>query len=295
MTSAMIYSVRFAEKLTLPKLILENISKLRLVPAAYRPIRPVKKMSKQTEDNWRSKLLVDMVRRVRETDDPQYDEILSIFNKIAPPTLDKLSGEALVILKGRDKEFCLRVTTLLFDKAIKQSFYAGLMADLAQRINGQIPEISEDLETHAQMFTSLYDMTETLLFPKIEDPEFKDKVILWAKQKDVRRGYARFLTHLFTRDLITGRALQESMQKVFEDLQNTIVEPKSEQSEENVTQFADFIFEIAKLLKPSAIELRGLISTKLGEILGRPRPDLPSLNMRSRFKLEDAVKCVQKV
>jgi hypothetical protein len=287
--------VRFAEKLILPKLIIENISKLRLVPAAYRPIRPVKKMSKQTEDNWRSKLLVDMVRRVRETDDPQYDEILSIFNKIAPPTLQTLSDQALTILKSRDKEFCLRVTTLLFDKAIKQSFYAGLMADLAQRLNGQIPEISEDLETHAQMFTSLYDMSETLLFPKIEDPEFKDKVILWAKQKDVRRGYARFLTHLFTRDLITGRALQESMQKVFEDLQNTIVEPKSEQSEENVTQFADFIFEISKLLKPSAIELRGLISTKLDEILKRPRPELPSLNMRSRFKLEDAVKCVQKV
>ena len=295
MTSALIYSVRFAEKLILPKLIIENISKLRLVPAAYRPIRPVKKMSKQTEDNWRTKLLVDMVRRVRETDDPQYDEILSIFNKIASPTLQTLSDQALTILKSRDKEFCLRVTTLLFDKAIKQSFYAGIMADLAQRLNGQIPEISEDLETHAQMFTSLYDMSETLLFPKIEDPEFKDKVILWAKQKDVRRGYARFLTHLFTRDLITGRALQESMQKVLEDLQNTIVEPKSEQSEENVTQFADFIFEISKLLKPSAIELRGLISTKLDEILKRPRPELPSLNMRSRFKLEDAVKCVQKV
>ena len=295
MTSALIYSVRFAEKLILPKLIIENISKLRLVPAAYRPIRPVKKMSKQTEDNWRTKLLVDMVRRVRETDDPQYDEILSIFNKIASPTLQTLSDQALTILKSRDKEFCLRVTTLLFDKAIKQSFYAGIMADLAQRLNGQIPEISEDLETHAQMFTSLYDMSETLLFPKIEDPEFKDKVILWAKQKDVRRGYARFLTHLFTRDLITGRALQESMQKVLEDLQNTVVEPKSEQSEENVTQFADFIFEISKLLKPSAIELRGLISTKLDEILKRPRPELPSLNMRSRFKLEDAVKCVQKV
>jgi hypothetical protein len=85
------------------------------------------------------------------------------------------------------------------------------------------------------------------------------------------------------------------MQKVLEDLQNTTVEPKSEQSEENVTQFADFIFEIAKLLKPSAIELRGLISTKLDEVLKRPRPELPSLNMRSRFKLEDAVKCVQKV
>jgi phosphoribosyl-ATP pyrophosphohydrolase len=85
------------------------------------------------------------------------------------------------------------------------------------------------------------------------------------------------------------------MQKVIEDLQNTIIEPKSGQSEENTTQFADFLFEIAKLLKPQAIELRGLISTKLDEILKRPRDSLPSLNMRSRFKLEDAVKCVQKV
>jgi hypothetical protein len=295
LTNALIYSMRFVDKLVLPKLIMENINKLRLVPAAYRPTRPIKKISKQSEDNWRTKILVDMVRRVRETDDPQYDEIFMILNKIAPPTMEKLSSEALVILKSRDQEFRLRITTLLFDKAIKGSAYAGLMADLAFILNTQIPEISEDLETHVQMFTSLYDMSETLLFPKVEDPQFEDKVVSWSKQKDVRRGYARFLTHLFTRNLVSGRALQESMQKVIEDLQNTIIEPKTGQSEENTTQFADFLFEIAKLLKPQAIELRGLISTKLDEILKRPRDSVPSLNMRSRFKLEDAVKCVQKV
>ena len=293
--AALIYSLRFIDKLVLPKLIMDNIAKLRLVPAAYRPARLIKKISKQSEDNWRTKLLVDMVRRVRETDDPQYDEIFMILNKIAPPTMDVLSKQALVILKSRDQEFRLRITTLLFDKAIKGSAYAGLMADLAQILNSQIPEISEDLETHVQMFTSLYDMSETLLFPKLGDPQFEDKVILWSKQKDVRRGYARFLTHLFTRELISGKALQESMQKVIEDLQNTIVEPNTEQSQENTTQFADFLFEIAKLLKPQAVELRGLISTKLNEILKRPRDSVPSLNMRSRFKLEDAVKCVQRV
>jgi len=283
------------EKLTLPKLIMENIGKLRLVPAAYRPSRPIKKMTKQSEENWRSKLLIDMVRRVRETDDPQYDEIFMILNKIAPPTMDKLSDEAISILKSRDREFRLRVTTLLFDKAIKGSVYAGLMADLALKINSQILEISDDLEAHASMFSSIYDMSETLLFPKIEDPEFENKVISWSKQKDVRRGYARFLTHLFTRKLVSGVPLQESMQKVIEDLQNTIVEVKTPQSEENTTQFADFLFEISKILKPTAVELRGLISIKIDEILKRPRDTVPSLNLRSRFKLEDTLKCVQKV
>jgi hypothetical protein len=83
------------------------------------------------------------------------------------------------------------------------------------------------------------------------------------------------------------------MQKVIVDLKDTLIQAKSEQSEENVTQFADFIYEIAKLLKPTAVELRGLICSNVEAILARARPELPSLNMRSRFKLEDAVKCVK--
>lgn len=295
-TNAFIYSVRFGEKLVLPKLISESISKLRLVPATYnRPTKFIKALPKEVEDNWRKKLLVDLVRRVRETDDPQYDEVFSILNIIAIPTLEKLSKQALEIIKKRDEQFRLRVTTLLFDKAIKESFYAGIMADFASNLKKEIPEISVDLETQSKMFTSLYDMTDTLLFPKVEDPDFKEKVIKWSLQKNIRRGYARFVTHLFTRDLVTSKILQESMQKVIEDLQNTIIELKTEQTEENATQYADFLYEIAKLLKPTAVELRGLLATKIDEILKRPRVELPSLNMRSRFKLEDTLKCVKVV
>jgi hypothetical protein len=83
------------------------------------------------------------------------------------------------------------------------------------------------------------------------------------------------------------------MQRVLHDLGDTIVHPRSSQSEENVTQFADFVFEIAKLLKPTAVELRGLIQTNVNDILVRPRDTVPSLNMRSRFKLEDTLKCVK--
>jgi len=296
-TSAFIYSVRFGPKLALPSGIQESIARLRLVPATYRPLRPVrpKYVTKKREDsdNWRSRAIIDCVRRVRETADPQYDEMFGIFNKVTPQNMDKLSVDAIGILKARDQQFRLRVTTLLFDKAIRGSAYAGVMADLAKRLNTVIPDVSEDLETHVQMFGSLYDMSGTLTFPKVEDADFNEKVIEWAKQKDVRRGYARFLTHLYSRELVTGQALQESMQKVIQDLNDTLVQPKSEQSEENVTQFADFLFEIAKLLKPTAIELRGLILSSVDTVLKRPRPELPSLNMRSRFKLEDTVKCVR--
>jgi len=295
-TSALIYSVRFGPKLALTSAITDNIARLRTVPAAYRPVRVVRpRYVKKTEDldNWRSRVLVDFVRRVRETDDPQYDEMSGIFNKITAQTMDKLSGDSIVILKSRDDQFRLRVSTLLFDRAIRGSAFAGVMADLAKKLNAVIPAISEDLETHVQMFDTLYDMKDTLTFPRLEEPNFDDKVIKWSKQKDVRRGYARFMTHLYSRELVSGQALQESMQKVILDLNDTLVQPKSERSEENVTQFADFLYEIARILKPSAIELRGLIDSSVSSVLARPRPELPSLNMRSRFKLEDTVKCVK--
>ena len=296
-TNSAIYAVRFEEKIQMPAGMKEIIARLRTIPAAYRPIRTIrpKYVAKRREDaeNWRSRVLVECVRRIRETADPQYDEMFGIFNKITIQTMDKLSADAIVILKSQDENFRLRVSTLMFDKAIRGSAYAAVMADLALKLNNAIPEISEDLETHVQMFGTLYDMSGTLTFPRLSEPGFEDKIVAWAKQKDVRRGYARFLTHLFSRELVSGQALQESMKKVITDLNDTVTQPKSGQSEENVTQFADFLFEIARLLKPTAIELRGLIASSVGTILEKPRGDFPSLNMRSRFKLEDTVKCVK--
>jgi hypothetical protein len=292
LTSALLYSMRFIQKIDLPEIIRQNISKLRLVPATYRPARFVKKVV-QEPSNWREKVLIDYVRRIRETEDPDYDQMFAIFNKVAKANLDTLSEDAISILKKRDQEFRLRVTTLLFDKAIKGSFYAGIMTELAVKLNSVIPEVSEDLQAQASMFGTLYDMSDTLTFPRANEEKFEDKIVAWSKQKDVRRGYSRFLTYLYSADLVPGKILHESMQKVLADLDDTVVQPKTEKSEENVTQYADFLFEIAKLLPKTAVELRGLIQTRVDAVLKRPRADLPSLNMRSRFKLEDTYKCVQ--
>jgi hypothetical protein len=295
LTVAQVYGVRFAEKLSLPKIVQDNIARLRITPVAFKPYRPPVKApyrAKPTE-NWRENALVEAVRRVKERDDPEYDEVFGSLNKIAPRTLDKLSEKVVQNIKKRDEIFRLRVTTLLFDMAISQSGYAILMADCAKKLVTDIPDIRDDLLVQTKMFPKLYNMTETLTYPSSEEAGFADKVVEWMKLKDKRRGYAKFVTQLFVRDLVGEQTVGECMTHVSSDLTGMAKQPKTEQSEENTTQYIDFLFETSKILPTSAKDMRTLMKTFIQSVLDIPRTELPSLNMRSRFKLEDTLKCVQ--
>jgi hypothetical protein len=293
LTVAQVYGVRFAEKLSLPKIVQDNIAKLRITPVVFKPFRPPPRAAYRPKENWRENALVEAVRRVKERDDPEYDEVFSSLNKIAPRTLDKLSEKIVLNIKKRDEIFRLRVTTLLFDMAISQSGYAILMSDCAKKLATDIPEIQEDLVAQTEMFPKLYNMTETLTYPSSEEAGYADKVVEWMKLKDKRRGYAKFMTQLFVRDLVTEQTVGECMTHVSADLAAMAKQPKTEQSEENTTQYVDFLFETAKILPSTAKALRTLMSLFIKSVLDIPRAELPSLNMRSRFKLEDAIKCVQ--
>jgi hypothetical protein len=295
LTVAQVYGVRFAEKLSLPKIVQDNIARLRITPVAFKPFRPPPRAPYRPKpvENWRENALVEAVRRVKERDDPEYDEVFSSLNKIAPRTLDKLSEKIVLNIKKRDEIFRLRITTLLFDMAISQSGYAILMSDCAKKLASEIPEIKEDLVTQTEMFPKLYNMTETLTYPSSEEAGYADKVVEWMKLKDKRRGYAKFMTQLFVRDLVSEEMVGECMTHVSADLVGMAKQEKSEQSEENTTQYVDFLFETAKILPSSAKDLRIVMKTFIQSVLEIPRPELPSLNMRSRFKLEDAMKCVQ--
>jgi hypothetical protein len=177
--------------------------------------------------------------------------------------------------------------------AISQSGYAILMSDCAKKLATDIPEIQEDLVAQTEMFPKLYNMTETLTYPSSEEAGYADKVIEWMKLKDKRRGYAKFMTQLFVRNLVTEQTVGECMTHVSADLAAMAKQPKTEQSEENTTQYVDFLFETAKILPATAKALRTLMKMFIQSVLDIPRAELPSLNMRSRFKLEDAIKCVQ--
>ena len=295
LTVAQVYGVRFAEKLSLPKIVQDNIARLRITPVAFKPYRPPVRAPYRPKpvENWRENALVEAVRRVKERDDPEYDEVFSSLNKIAPRTLDKLSEKIVLNIKKRDEIFRLRITTLLFDMAISQSGYAVLMSDCAKKLATEVPEIKEDLVTQTEMFPKLYNMTETLTYPSSEEAGYADKVIEWMKLKDKRRGYAKFMTQLFGRELVSEQTVGECMTHVSSDLTGMAKQPKTEQSEENTTQYVDFLFETSKILPSTAKDLRTVMKTFIQTVLEIPRSELPSLNMRSRFKLEDAMKCVQ--
>ena len=300
---AQVYSVRFGTKLALPRLVQDNIAKLRISAAVYKPVRyPQKhhhpkqhhhKHDPTAAENWRIRSLAGYVSRIKDDGDPEYAEIFAMLNKLSGSNLVSLSDQTTTIIAKRDQEFRLRVSALLFNKAISESMFAGVMADFAVKLNTANSEIREDLILQANMFPTLYDINTTLTYPSSTEIGYTDKVVLWMKQKDKRRGYAKFLTQLFVRNLVTDEIMIGSLENVISEMKTIAKEPRTEQTDENTTQFVDFIMESAKLLPVGAKTVRELIKTSLTEFLAIPRADLPSLGMRSRFRLEDALKCVQ--
>jgi hypothetical protein len=302
LTVAQVYSARFGSKLPLPRSVQDNIAKLRITPVAYKPFRPPPKHNsyrprveqpKHISENWREKALSKYVSRIKDKGDPEYLEVFAILNKISASNLKNLSEQAIEIIKKRDQEFRLRVSTLLFDKAISEQMFAGVLADCAVHINNAFPEVTEDLTTQAKMFTKLYDINTTLVYPASSEPDFADKVVHWMTQKNKRRGYAKFLTQLFVRNLITEDIMISSIQDVITELEVTAKQTKCQQGEENTTQYVDFLYESSKVLPKTARDLKQLISSTLTPFLAIPREEFPNLCMRSRFRLEDTLKCVQ--
>jgi hypothetical protein len=301
LTVSQVYLVRFGVKLPLPRSVQDNIAKLRITPVAYKPFRPPPKHNSYrpkyekpvSNDNWREKALATYVSLLKDKGDPDYFEIFAILNKISPSNLVKLTHEASTILHKRDQEFRLRVTSLLFDKAITESMFASILADCASKLNAEFPEVAEDFNTQAKMFTKLYDINTTLTYPLSTEPEYENKVIQWMRQKDKRRGYAKFLTELFVRNLITEDIMISSVEGVISEMILTAKQPKSEHTEENTTQYVDFLYESSKILPKTAMKLKELINVALSSFIIIPRSEVPSLCMRSRFRLEDALKCVQ--
>lgn len=293
-----VYNVRFCPKLSLPKSVQDNIGRLRITPVAYKPVRnfvrsggPRHRTHAPSSENWREKALVEMVRRVREREDPEYSDIFSIFNKITTSSLDKLSHDAIDIIQKKDEQFRLRVTTLLFDKAITQSAFSAVMAECAYRLNIVIPEIADDLQTQISMFPKLYDISDTITFPEANEDGFENKVVAWMKQKDKRRGYAKFMMELFVKGLIPESLVRTAFEQVVKELNEIAKYPASERTTENTTQFVEFLFECSKTAKGG---LKDCLKTEVQTLLKIPKAELPSLNMRCKFKLEDALKLLEK-
>lgn len=283
MDIATIYASRALPRPSLGEDILALISKLKISfkPAFRRTPHHGRRTHGAAETNWREAALADAVRKVREKDDADYDEISAAMNKLSKANYTKLMTEVLARLTKRDEPFRLRVTTLLFDRGVRQTFFATMMADAYKDIAAAHPEALQDLAIQTAMFDTLYDTGNVTIVPASTDPGYNDAIIAWTKQKETKRGFAVYVSELYTRGLVPEETMMGFLRTVMDELGASIRAPKTNASEEHVDALVRFLFAVA-----TKVPLRAL----LAGVLAVPKAETPSLNMKSRFKLEDAAK-----
>lgn len=276
-----IYAARSLPRAELPSSIMDTISRLKL---SFKPVyrKPyVAPRRKEEASNWRESALADVVRKVREKDDPDYDAVSSAINKLSKANYVKLSGEVLGALAKRDGLFRLRVTTLLFDRGIRQPFFAPILADLYADLSRASADVAGDLSIQIQMFDALYDTGNVTMIPRTEDAGYDEAVIAWTKQKELKRGFAVYLAELYSRELISQETMTQYVTAILDDLRESVKTPKSKPKEEHVDALVRFVFAVA-----GKVDIR----TPVRELLALPRPETPNLTMKSRFSLEDAMR-----
>lgn len=295
MNSTLLYSFRSAVHLPVPSTVLDMIAAMQLAPVAPIYIKKPKKLvaRRPTDDSWRRDIIVELKATLRQKDDPDYETIGAIVNKVVASTLKDKTKTVVEIIGKRDQTFRMRIVNYVFDRGVSMPFYAKLLADMFAILCESIPEIHDDLQIYCSLdtFHKMFDQSKTISFPDLtamSKTEFEDALCVWHKQKELRRGFGVFAAELHTRGLISETLLHEAVETVISDFEENIKKPKNEVVSESVDQVVTLLSEMSKLFGKDD----RFISDKAKQILAIPKTDTPCLGMRSRFKLED---CVHKV
>jgi hypothetical protein len=277
-----LYSLRSAPRPALDEAIRMIISKLKISfkPSFRRPT--FKRAPAEETTNWRELALLSVHRKVREKDDPDYDEVNAFLNKLTKQTYDKMMVAIMDKLDKRDSMFRLRVTTLLFDRGVTQTFYAALMADAYKDIAGAYPDARQDLLVQVMMFDTLYDSANVTIVPTTTDPSYNDAIIAWTKQKEKKRTFAVYVAELFSRGLIPQELMSAFVKTIADDLKESVRQAKTPAAEEHVDALVRFVFAVAAKVPE--------VKDPVKQVLAIPKPEAPCLNMKSRFKLDDSLK-----
>jgi hypothetical protein len=297
MTPAMLLSLKDTiTLLALPLSVQDTIASLQLAPVQQGFVKkpkfqkPARRPVADGISNWRSEAIITARQRHRDVDDVDYADVFAALNKLAKSNYEKLSGQILEILAKRasDNEFRLRVVTLVFGKGTENVIYSELFANLLIAMRDAQEDVAEDL-THVcniDTWRALY-AEDIVILPSSADGGFSDAVIKWTKQKDRRRGFSRFMTELYTREMIDGECMKSAIQTILDDLQESVSGQKTPQTEEYVNQLSTFVFDTAKALKGK--EISKPIKDITSQIVANATT-YPCLPMRAKFKIDDASK-----
>lgn len=277
-----LYSLRTSPRPALSDAIRTIISKLKISfkPSFRRQI--VRRAPAEEASNWRELALLAVHRKVREKDDADYDEVNAFLNKLTKQTYDKMMVAIMDKLDKRDSMFRLRVTTLLFDRGIQQTFYAPLMADAYKDIASAYPDARQDLMVQVMMFDTLYAETNVTIVPHYTDAGYADAIIAWTKQKEKKRTFAVYVAELFARGLLPQEVMSAFVKTIMDDLKDCVRHQKTPAGEEHVDALVRFVFAVAAKVPE--------VKDPVRHVLGIPKGETPCLNMKSRFKLDDSLK-----
>ena len=276
------YTLRSSPRDPLDETIRQIISKLKISfkPSFRRPV--FKRAPAEETTNWRELALLSVHRKVREKDDLDYDEVNAFLNKLTKQTYDKMMVSIMERLDKRDSMFRLRVTTLLFDRGVTQTFYASLMVDAYKDIAGAYPDARQDLMVQVMMFDKLYDSANVTIVPSQTDPTYNEAIIAWYKQKERKRTFAVYVAELFSRGLIPQELMSGFVKTIADDLKESVRQPKTPTAEEHVDALVRFVFAVAAKVPE--------VKDPVKQVLAIPKAETPCLNMKSRFKLDDSLK-----
>ena len=276
------YTLRSSPRDPLDETIRQIISKLKISfkPSFRRPV--FKRAPAEETTNWRELALLSVHRKVREKDDLDYDEVNAFLNKLTKQTYDKMMVAIMEKLDKRDSMFRLRVTTLLFDRGVTQTFYAALMADAYKDIAGAYPDARQDLLVQVMMFDKLYDSANVTIVPSHTDSGYNEAILAWYKQKEKKRTFAVYVAELFSRGLIPQELMSGFVKTIADDLKESVRQPKTPTAEEHVDALVRFVFAVAAKVPE--------VKDPVKQVLAIPKSETPCLNMKSRFKLDDSLK-----
>jgi hypothetical protein len=289
-----IYALRTTNLLALPQGIQDVISTMQLVPVAQVfTKKPNYRKPAVSATSWRNAAILSLKKTEIKHDDPEYEAILAITNKVAVSTVVPSAAEIVKILNKRnDDVFRLRVVTMLFNRGVSMPFYSKLMATIFELLHKDLPVVKEDLQFSCslEIFEKLFDQGDVALCPSSTDPDFEDKLCKWFKQKEIRRGFGMFITELHVRGLVDEMVILPAVKNTLDELEETIKKPTDKAQTENADQLVTFLFESSKIMVGRFGKTHPIVKTiaeKAGALYKLPKTETSCLGMRSRFKLDD--------
>lgn len=223
-----------------------------------------------------------MQRKVRITDNATRDKATSILNKISGASYDRLKLELAAILEEfpDDVPLISNIAETMFSLGSRSAVLAPIYGRLINELDNQLL-MNITIKTY-----QAYLETFKVPFRNIDPNTEYDAFCAQNKQKSERRGFATFIVELHRLRILKADDVQKVADGLLEMLRADA--RASNTNQDQVQEYVECMFAMAGNLPPTSGVKKSILAA-CKDILALPRPDLPGLSMRSRFRLQDIV------